>query len=138
MATTKKETPKKAVKAPAKKCCCAKKAPAEKAAPAKKCCCAKKAAAKTNCAAGELAADKANAIIAASREEMKGAVLYMTCVNPADGSLYSGTSSCSMCKRLIINSGIEKVVVRETKDEYTVYNVSDWVTSDDTDGAKGY
>ena len=81
---------------------------------------------------------EANAIIAASREEMKGAVLYMTCVNPADGSLYSGTSSCSMCKRLIINSGIEKVIVRESKDEYTVYDVSDWVTSDDTDGAKGY
>lgn len=78
---------------------------------------------------------EANAIIAASREEMRGATLYMACVNPADGSVYSGTCSCSMCKRLILNAGIETVVVRNTKDEYTVYPVSDWVANDDSRAA---
>ena len=81
---------------------------------------------------------EANAIIAASREEMKGAVLYMTCVNPADGGVYAGTCSCAMCKRLIINAGIEKVVVRENAEEYREYLVSDWVAEDDVDGAGGY
>ena len=40
---------------------------------------------------------EANAIIAAPRDRMLGATLYMTCVNPKDGSLYPGTSSCMMC-----------------------------------------
>ena len=58
---------------------------------------------------------EANAIIAAPRDRMLGATLYMTCVNPKDGSLYDGTNSCMMCKRQIINAGIETVIVRDTK-----------------------
>ncbi len=82
---------------------------------------------------------EANAIIAASRERMLGATLYMVCVNPKDKSLYEGTSSCMMCKRLIINAGIEKIVVRDTKDEYRVIPVSDWIKDDDSlSGVFGY
>ena len=36
-----------------------------------------------------------------------------------------------MCRRLIINAGIETVVVRNTEDEYTVYPVSRWIEEDD-------
>jgi dCMP deaminase len=44
-----------------------------------------------------------------------------------------------MCKRLIINAGIEKVVIRDTKDEYRVINVSDWLEDDDSlSGIFGY
>jgi len=44
-----------------------------------------------------------------------------------------------MCKRVIINAGIEKVVVRDTKDEYRVINVSDWIKDDDSlSGKFGY
>jgi dCMP deaminase len=68
---------------------------------------------------------EANAIIAASREQMLDSTLYMTCVNPSDLTLVSGTSSCAMCRRMIINAGISTVVIRETKDEYTVINVRD-------------
>jgi dCMP deaminase len=42
-----------------------------------------------------------------------------------------------MCKRLIINAGIEKVVIRETKDSYRVIEVKEWIENDDsltTDG----
>ena len=49
---------------------------------------------------------EANAIIAAPRDRMLGATLYMACVNPDDASLYPGTSSCMMCKRMVINAGI--------------------------------
>jgi dCMP deaminase len=82
---------------------------------------------------------EANAIIAAPRDRMLGSTLYMVCVNPADGSLYSGTNSCMMCKRQIINAGIETVIVRDTKDEYRVIPVSSWIEDDDSlSGQFGY
>lgn len=82
---------------------------------------------------------EANAIIAASRENMIGSTLYMCCTDPDDGSIVPNVCSCMMCKRLIINAGIENVVVRETKDEFTVYKVSDWVKNDDSlSGKFGY
>ena len=82
---------------------------------------------------------EANAIIAAARERMLGATLYMVCVSPKDGSLFPGTSSCMMCKRQIINAGIERVIVRDTKDEYRVIEVKDWITDDDSlSGKFGY
>lgn len=82
---------------------------------------------------------EANAIIAASRESMLGATLYLACIS-RDRSLYSGTSCCSMCRRLIINAGIETVVVRDTPTEYRVINVEkDWVANDDSTSLKsGY
>jgi len=44
-----------------------------------------------------------------------------------------------MCKRMIINAGIEKVVVRDTHDEYRVLLVQDWVDNDDSlEGKDGY
>ena len=80
-----------------------------------------------------------NAIIAAPREQMLGATLYMTCISPKDGSLIPGTNSCMMCKRSIINAGIETVIVRDTKDEYRVISVSDWIDDDDSlSGKFGY
>lgn len=80
-----------------------------------------------------------NAVIAASREQMLGATLYMACVDPADGKLVAGTNSCMMCKRVIINSGIEKVIIRDTPEEYRVINVADWITDDDSlSGIFGY
>ena len=82
---------------------------------------------------------EANAIIAAPRDLMLGSTLYMVCVNPKDGSLYAGTSSCMMCKRLVINAGIETVVIRDTKDEYRIINVTDWIENDDSlTGQFGY
>ena len=82
---------------------------------------------------------EANAIIAAPRDLMLGSTLYMVCVNPKDGSLYDGTSSCMMCKRMVINAGIETVVIRDTKDEYRVIKVSEWIDNDDSlSGKFGY
>ena len=75
---------------------------------------------------------EANAIIAASRENMIGATLYMTCIDPFTKQPMPGTTSCAMCKRQVINAGIEKVIVRETADTFTVYQVSDWIEKDDS------
>lgn len=75
---------------------------------------------------------EANAIISAARSEMLGSTLYMSCVNPETGLLIPNSTSCSMCRRLIINAGIEKVVIRDTEDQYSVVFVSEWVQEDDS------
>lgn len=80
-----------------------------------------------------------NAIIAASREQMLGATLYMACVDPTDGSLVPGTSSCMMCKRVILNAGISKVIIRDTKEDFRVIETSQWIEDDDSlSGKFGY
>ena len=82
---------------------------------------------------------EANAIIAAARERMLGATIYMACIDPKDDSLVSGTSSCMMCKRLIINAGISQVVIRDTKDDYRIIDVESWIEDDDSlSGVFGY
>lgn len=81
---------------------------------------------------------EANAIIAASREEMLDADLYLACTDPKTGAVLGGTTSCQMCKRMVINAGIKRVIVRETADTYSIYEVEDWVTNDDSLGQKGY
>ena len=82
---------------------------------------------------------EANAIIAAPRENMLGSTLYMCCTSPKDGSIMPNVCSCMMCKKLIINAGISRVIIREDKENYTIYDVFDWVTDDDSLGGKfGY
>ncbi len=76
---------------------------------------------------------EANAIISASRREVLGATLYMACRNPQTGELISGSTSCSMCRRLIINAGISRVIIRDTPTEYRVVDVQkEWVDEDDS------
>ena len=75
---------------------------------------------------------EANAIISAARRETLGATLYMACVEPESGALIPGSTSCSMCRRLIINAGIARVVIRDTRTEYRVVEVADWVREDDS------
>ena len=60
------------------------------------------------------------------------ATLYMACVDPATGELIPNSTSCSMCRRLIINAGIQRVVIRNTKTDYSVVHVEDWVREDDS------
>ena len=82
---------------------------------------------------------EANAIIAASREEMIGSTMYMACIDPKTGEVASGMCSCAMCKRQIINAGIVRVVVRDTETDYRVIEVVDWVRDDDSlTGQFGY
>ncbi len=82
---------------------------------------------------------EANAIIAAPREQMLGATIYMVCVNAKTGALEPGTSSCMMCKRQVINAGIVQVIVRDTKEDFRIINVDEWIENDDSlSGVFGY
>jgi len=73
---------------------------------------------------------EANAIIAAPRELMLGATMYL--VGHDDKGALIETESCPMCRRLIINAGISRVINRIARDGYTVINVNDWVSCDDS------
>ena len=82
---------------------------------------------------------EANAIISASRDKMIGSSMYLTGKEVDTGNYIENASSCSMCKRLIINAGIEKVYIRDTKEDYHVILVSDWVENDESiEGVFGY
>ena len=64
---------------------------------------------------------------------MLGATLYMVCKDPRTGELIPGSTSCSMCRRLIINAGIARVVIRDTPTDYRVVDVqSEWIDQDDS------
>ena len=75
---------------------------------------------------------EANAIISASRQDMIGASLYLVGRDAATNELLSDAMSCSMCKRQIINAGIDRVIIRITPTEYRTFPVSDWVENDDS------
>ena len=81
---------------------------------------------------------EANAIISAARELMLGATMYQVCIDAPSGKLAGGIDSCQMCKKLLINAGVETVIFRETPTEYRVANVADWVLDDDSMGKMGY
>ena len=71
-----------------------------------------------------------NAIINASKEEMEGATLYLVGVEP-DGS-YTNADCCAMCKRVIINSGIEWVVAKQKNGMCNTIPVKEWIEHDDS------
>ena len=75
---------------------------------------------------------EANAIISAARKDCIGATLYLVGIDAKSGELLSNATSCSMCRRTIINAGIERVVVRRTPTEYEVTPVQEWIDNDDS------
>ena len=73
-----------------------------------------------------------NAIISASRRDLLDSTLYLV-GKEANGGYTSYTDSCSMCKRVIINAGIERIIAKDIDSEcgYRIVNVSDWVDYDE-------
>ncbi|MBQ4145178.1 MAG: cytidine deaminase [Clostridia bacterium] len=82
---------------------------------------------------------EANCIISAARRDTLDATLYLVGKDAKTGELVPDACCCAMCKRMVINAGIEKVIVRNTPDEYTIYLVNDWIENDDSiSGTFGY
>ena len=75
---------------------------------------------------------EANAIISASRNSMLGSIMYIVGKDAKTGDYIENPSSCAMCKRLIINAGISKVVYRVNKKEYMVKDVQTWIDNDES------
>lgn len=73
-----------------------------------------------------------NAMLSASRKDMLGATMYLVGKRMDTKEYEKGAMCCQMCRKLIINSGIEKVIVRLGNPlEYIQINVQDWIDKDD-------
>ena len=79
---------------------------------------------------------EANAIISAARRDMVGGTLYLVGRDARTGELLADATSCSMCRRLVINAGLSKVVIRKTEDTFETVDVREWVDGDDLAVAK--
>ena len=80
-----------------------------------------------------------NAIISASRNEMIDSTLYLVGKDYNTGEYVENARPCALCKRMIINAGIKKVIVRDSKDKFTEIDVQDFIDNDESlEGTKGY
>ena len=69
---------------------------------------------------------EANAIIHASRDQMTGGTLYLFGEETgSDKSIIAVARPCQMCRRLIINAGITKVVIK-TPDGFKIEFAQDY------------
>ena len=77
-----------------------------------------------------------NAVINAAREgvSIAGGILYLYGEDAKDGSIVDA-ELCRLCKRVIINVGIQKVVARK-KEGIAYYDVKKWVDEENKDPFK--
>lgn len=68
---------------------------------------------------------EANAIIRASADELKGATIYVSGVD-AEGD-ECDSAPCMMCKRMILNARIARVVYSDGNATYHVIDPADWL-----------
>ena len=75
---------------------------------------------------------EANAIISASRNECIGGDIYLVGHDAKTGAILSDATSCSMCRRMIINSGFTRVVNRIVDDGIEIIDVQNWIVNDES------
>lgn len=82
---------------------------------------------------------EANAIIHAPRQETIGSTLFLVGKEP-DGAYVNEANPCAMCKRLIINAGIDTVIIRDNHNDFRAVKVYDeWVIHDESlTATRGY
>ena len=62
---------------------------------------------------------------------MLGGTLYLVGYRTENHDYEEGAAPCLMCRKMIINAGIEKVVVRVDKTKFDIYEVSEWIKNDE-------
>ena len=75
---------------------------------------------------------EANAIISAGRRDMVGGTIYLVGRNAQTGELLDDATSCAMCRRMVINAGLSRIVIRKTPTEFEVVDVQEWIDNDDS------
>lgn len=73
-----------------------------------------------------------NAIISASRKDTIGATMYIVGKNAQDSKYVEKSMPCALCKRFIINSGIEKIIIRDSKEEYRTILTKEFIENDES------
>ena len=64
--------------------------------------------------------------------KMLGSTLYLVGKEVDTGEYVKNSNSCSMCKRMIINAGIDRVYIRDSKDAYRMIPVQQWIDDDES------
>ena len=67
-----------------------------------------------------------NAIMQAGQELTNGATLYLTGTDAETGKVLTDIDCCMMCKRAVINAGIDKVVFANGNDDYAEFDPRVW------------
>ena len=75
---------------------------------------------------------EANAVISAARRDMVGGTLYLVGKDARTGTLLNDATSCSMCRRTIINAGLARFVIRKSPTEFDIVDVQVWIDNDDS------
>ncbi|GAA0744270.1 deoxycytidylate deaminase [Clostridium oceanicum] len=73
-----------------------------------------------------------NAIISARRQDMLNSTMYIVGKEYETSQYVLNASPCALCKRFIINAGIDKVIIRDTKTKYRSVFVSKWIENDES------
>ena len=71
-----------------------------------------------------------NAVIHASRLDMVESDLYLVGIEVETGELVSEIMPCLLCKRVIINAGITRVILPESPKGFKYIDVDDWTLED--------
>ncbi|MDO8972043.1 MAG: deaminase, partial [Saprospiraceae bacterium] len=68
-----------------------------------------------------------NAMIHASRREMLGATLYLVGIDSETNDLLENSEPCKICKRMIINAGIQRIITMVPSGKICKIDVNDLV-----------
>lgn len=68
-----------------------------------------------------------NAIMQAGMELTNGATLYLAGVDAESGDLLEDIDCCLMCKRAVVNAGIDKVIFADGDCSYRVVDPKLWI-----------
>lgn len=74
-----------------------------------------------------------NAIISAARKDLIGSVLYL--VGKENNKYVEQPNCCKLCKRLIKNAGIEKIIIRRTPNSWESIETDQWTNPEDFIGS---
>ena len=72
-----------------------------------------------------------NASLSAARKDMLGSTMYLVGRRKDNNKYEEGAMSCQMCRKMIINAGIKKIIVRVTRSKYIEVDVDEWIKNDD-------
>jgi dCMP deaminase len=72
-----------------------------------------------------------NCIVSASRKDMIGSTLYLCGKEVKTDTYVINSEPCVLCKRMILNAGVEKVIVRDTEDDYRIIEVKKWLEEEE-------
>ncbi len=72
-----------------------------------------------------------NAMLSCSRKDMLGSTMYLVGKRKDTGEYEKGAGCCQICRKLIINAGINLIIVRINQYEYIINKVEDWIEDDE-------